>query len=37
MEENKRIVVLDEGIEEDLGELANCCKTGAPAPVKTTK
>jgi len=35
MEENNRIMVLDEGCDETLEELAACCKPGGPAVVKS--
>jgi hypothetical protein len=37
MEENNRILVLDEGVAEELEELAGCCKPGAPTKLQTAK
>jgi hypothetical protein len=37
MEENDRIQVLDEGVDEELEELAACCKPSAPTKFQTAK
>lgn len=37
MDVNNRIMVLDEGIDEDIEEMTTCCKTGGPVPLKTVK
>jgi hypothetical protein len=37
MENKSCVVVLDEGVEEEIVELANCCKPGAPSMYKPPK
>jgi hypothetical protein len=37
MEENDKILVLDEGVDEEFVELAGCCKPTAPTKLKTAK
>jgi len=37
MEENDRILVLDEGVDEEIAGLATCCKPTAPTKFQTVK
>jgi hypothetical protein len=34
MEENESIMVLDAGVNEEIEELRECCKAGAPVRFK---
>jgi hypothetical protein len=37
MEANDCIMVLDEGVDEELAEMTTCCKASAPVKFPSTK
>ncbi len=37
MADNDNITVLDEGVEDEIDELATCCKAGAPTKFQPAK